>query len=170
GMYVHNQVVNVLAMLGRKERQVQELFFTQVIKSVCHRSNLAGWFGGIIGSGHRRGPSRQINEKRPDASQDKDHHDQQTQNSKVHSSGKIGVGLAKTSGTGQQRLRQRRHQGGYKFKAAASAAPPSRGVLCPPERGAPAPRDSECAITAQSWSSALRWETRRRPCPVALER
>src|SRR5205823_9230936 len=27
---------------------------------------------------------------------------------------------------------------------------------CRPERGAPAPRDSECARTAQSWSSALR--------------
>ena len=44
GMDVNNQVVHVLAMLGRKERQVQELFFNQVIKSVCHRSNLAGWF------------------------------------------------------------------------------------------------------------------------------
>ena len=29
-------------------------------------------------------------------------------------------------------------------------------------------RITECARTAQSWSSALRWETRRCPCPVAL--
>src|SRR6184192_4413319 len=46
---------------------------------------------------------------------------------------------------------------------------PPGAALRRPERGAPAPPDSKCARTAQSWSSALRWETRRRPCPVALE-
>src|SRR6185503_6182755 len=53
-----------------------------------------GFGRGSPGAGRNRGPSGQINEKRRNASQNKNHHGQQTKNAPIHGSGEVGVGFA----------------------------------------------------------------------------